>query len=1196
MVSNGGGLSSAWTGPSSSSSYGSAAPPRPPRQSRGPDPYSLQTSASTADFNGSYNNNTTTTNTTTTSYQDYGSYNIMYEPMPSSQSMTSLAAKRRVPVPAALDLGTLGTRVVERHKSMVPPPRAVVTNHDWDQAQVRHEQVSTAAEPNPRVCTKTILQYSVPGAPDEEELAPPPEQQHTETTIPFPTYAESRMSTSPAMPLAVPLSAFGGSNPDDQRASLVDQRVSVASSSGVNGDRVSWVQQTCLGFVRADSVPLSLFSYSIDSYYLGAGGGVSPGDRYSTSVTPSTPDYFDPSNIDRRGLVGVGELATPRWGATESRHLRTPSMPNDFALNPPVPPPFDHTMLVGSAPSRPQGWGGPTKPEPPIGLGVGTVGVNVLDRVSEESPRRERVRHRSVSHESPQRPQPQHSTQQGLNALDSLLSLSSLGDFSFDSHLEPGQLAATLNMPEPQQITTSLARNLSNRASAPPAPKSYSAADYFYDDAAPPLPPKVDPDLSAGSITGGAAGAGAVATLPSPGSARERIYARRASRQQAQAAAAGIPVPQMVDLPPLPVANSTNHLSPPTSADSQTFAREARKTPPSGSKDREGSSSSKRRVPTSPSAPHHEILRHIAPKDFSHLPPSPSTASINQFLRGSSSGNNLSTVRTPPGSVSAHGLKGATIGRSESLRSRSRSQSMKAGEVAATAEALRKLDGLGGTPNKKSAPGSSSGGGPSSTPKQTRPTTPPDTVRRLTGKSSFSSVSRDKESPLNNWVEVSHGDVSGAVSSTRSRASRGASLHGSEVPPLTFEKAQESSPSLVGTPTSRDSHSHGTSATTPPSTTRDIRAEKAARRPSVQSDLSSVEGILDDTAEGYVPPVPPLPRGYQSMRQGLATMTNTGMPPQPMQYVPLALEDEQPQQQQQPHAPVPPPALAFPTPQKTSPEMSSSNSLAPAYPLPEATTSRTRSMSKKWSFSSALNLNKLHRPDKEPSISPTSNLSPPSVQQELYDSPASPQTSWSEMERVELASPRAPTLQQVPSRESTDMSMDTRSNHSVTPIAPATNLAPPAAQRTGSKRLTPSAIPFFRRASSSSVSLAHKLTSPPDAPTPRFSVQAAPTSSSSSYSANTFGAPPASTSQRTPSGTRKSMLGMHIPAMLRPSGSRRGISQQLSPNIVEKDFSARQAEPAAKLEALKPTKTGSIGRAGGRARGMVREKKHRNIR
>ena len=75
-----------------------------------------------------------------------------------------------------------------------------------------------------------------------------------------------------------------------------------------------------VSFSRPDSSTSSL-----DPYYFGAQSpsdspsqhttipSVTPETRTRSDASPLTPAR-DPANIDRNGLVGVGELATPRWG------------------------------------------------------------------------------------------------------------------------------------------------------------------------------------------------------------------------------------------------------------------------------------------------------------------------------------------------------------------------------------------------------------------------------------------------------------------------------------------------------------------------------------------------------------------------------------------------------------------------------------------------------------------------------------------------------------------------------------------------------------------------------------------------------------------------------------------------------------------------------------------------------------------
>lgn len=84
---------------------------------------------------------------------------------------------------------------------------------------------------------------------------------------------------------------------------------------------------------------------SLDPYYFG--GAQSPSDSPAQepmlpSITPETRIHNhpsspvtparDPANIDRNSLVGVGELATPRWGKLMRRAQENPGDDDDNAL------------------------------------------------------------------------------------------------------------------------------------------------------------------------------------------------------------------------------------------------------------------------------------------------------------------------------------------------------------------------------------------------------------------------------------------------------------------------------------------------------------------------------------------------------------------------------------------------------------------------------------------------------------------------------------------------------------------------------------------------------------------------------------------------------------------------------------------------------------------------------------------------
>ncbi|KAL7424494.1 serine/threonine protein kinase, CMGC, dual-specificity [Cryptotrichosporon argae] len=477
---------------------------------------------------------------------------------------------------------------------------------------------------------------------------------------------------------------------------------------------------------------------------------------------------------------------------------------------------------------------------------------------------------------------------------------------------------------------------------------------------------------------------------------------------------------------------------------SQSFAhrlsRDARKTPPSGKdRERDASLSSKRRQPVSPSAPHHDILKHIAPKDFSHLPPSPSSASINQFLRASGSTKDIAATLRSPGQAT-HTPSG--LGRSDSQRKRGDLDTQ-------TAEALRKLDGLSSTPKRASvkSKASSHPDTPPTSAKSDPPARPPLATRTST--SSFGLG--EKDSPLGNWIDITR-ELSGSAADPR---------QDTLVPDRANDyKRTSSASSFVGTPTSRDSHP--TASTTPSSTS----GQKGIRRQSGQSDVSSiVEG--DDTVEGAVPPVPPLPRGYMSMRQGLSNAAQ----PVPTSYVPLR------------DAPIEESPVALQSPQIS---VSSEDGMF-----------RPRTMSKKWSFSSALNL-KLHKDSTSPASSPA--LQPGEFDGAPSTTPSSPHTPWTQVERADV--PSSPGLPQQISLEP-----DQRFDNSVTPVAQ--GLSPGSANaafasdsaKHPSKRLTPSSIPFFRRSSSTSI---QPKTSPTVPETPKVP-QAQRTPSGSTVKKSVFG-------------------------------------------------------------------------------------------
>nr|KIR45284.1 CMGC/DYRK/DYRK2 protein kinase [Cryptococcus bacillisporus CA1280] len=504
---------------------------------------------------------------------------------------------------------------------------------------------------------------------------------------------------------------------------------------------------------------------------------------------------------------------------------------------------------------------------------------------------------------------------------------------------------------------------------------------------------------------------------------------------------------------------------------SPSFTGECSKTPPNSSSSRHSTS--------------HDILKQFAVKDFSHLPPSPSSASINQFLRSSGSTQNISSG-TPPGSAPASGAYFSSKGvqREDSQKSQKHQQrtTPKPKELDPNVdEALRKLDGLTSTPGKNKARGKSSGA-PSAA--SSRPGTPVAVAiaeskssrseSKIPLKPSIGSFKDTTGSPLNNWIDLT--DDIPAIPIPRAR-----------IPP---HPNRESSSSASATATTMSSADLAAGNKPPP----------PPRRASGGSETSAQGGMnADHQPEGMekrVPPVPPLPQAYVNKKQhGMPpTVQSGGM--QPPSYVSM-------------HELSPEPLPSSPS-KSTSPLTTATTAPVPVPPK----------MHKKWSFSSALNL--------KSAASPVSSVDEMALSQ-------SPQTPWSEIHRGELFSPNVHVQGQEPRG-------DSGPRQGATPLAPppppSSSSSSKASSSNVNKRLTPSSIPFFRRSSSSSFHKANQSVVVPETPKQVDKTATAAAAGTTAPTA-TAAAIPSSQSQ-----SRKSVLGMHFPSMLRKSSSKRGLAQQ----------------------------------------------------
>ncbi|KAI0822652.1 hypothetical protein BC628DRAFT_655469 [Trametes gibbosa] len=579
----------------------------------------------------------------------------------------------------------------------------------------------------------------------------------------------------------------------------------------------------------------------------------------------------------------------------------------------------------------------------------------------------------------------------------------------------------------------------------------------------------------------------------------------------------------------------------------------------------------------SSSSSHGEPLhsRRMHNSDFSHLPPSPSSSSIQQFLKqgGNTSSSASSPLHTQPHLASnvAHSLlRGTQEGWSDL-------------DDQTTMEALRKLDGL----SSKTARARSSIGGHSRVGSSSRPGTPAKGTTttqwegieggRSSKRSSTHASLNGKEKSRDSAYRPTMGlglSTDGAADSDHAIASSEEVQHGSPLPDKSTKKTGTASARSSFTP-KRGSASSGTYASTPTTSSRDSaslsvatsatsvsaasgrQSSGKARRNSAGSDISvghSSEGAsirdraaslaapIDSGEESHVPPVPPLPKELSTYKSPLAS---------PGLSAPVVEHAEVPDRSRRETFN----DVTFPSTLDV-PSFPTTPSKHSSLQVPKSTTPTNlhKTPSKKWSFSSALG-KKLSSTPSQSSMrdaaapkSPSMPVSPRTMSfgQQIRKSMSkekplsSRKTStegWSPMHSDAMASatslaslssigsghaplspnatvPPSITTSRTPdrlvsSRPETASSVSTN----VPPLPQNTSLSPSASVRRNpsTKRLTPSSIPFFRRSSSQSIALS-------------------PTKETSYSSINV------------PSSAKKSsVLSLGLPSLLKGSSSRRSL-------------------------------------------------------
>lgn len=590
---------------------------------------------------------------------------------------------------------------------------------------------------------------------------------------------------------------------------------------------------------------------------------------------------------------------------------------------------------------------------------------------------------------------------------------------------------------------------------------------------------------------------------------------------------------------------------------------------------------------SSSSSSHGEQLhsRRVHPNDFSHLPPSPSTSSIQQFLRhvGSNgavgaSASVASHKETPNHNTPnvAHSLlRGTQEGWSDL-------------DDQATAEALRKLDGLSsksGTRVRLSV----------GSLRSSRPSTPAKSGQQWEGMGSDSgktsrrssthirdstSSTKDKDQTpsahrqgvgLGDFVDTSEqaGSVFGSSDETQ------LSSPVQDKPPIkkssastrlsyTAKRGSASSTTYTSTPTtsSRDSGSMsaGTSLTSI-SAQSGRHSTSKARRNSVGSDASQSGDVafLKDRVATLassneqpetgqdVPPVPPLPKDLSTYLSPPQSSTGILFPIEGISTEESTRADDSEPNWSAPAVVATVPGVSKPL----SPPPYTSHGDHQGYASAPAV---LKTPSKKWSLlgmklSGSPSATKDNSGAKQPPVrqSPHSAaLSQPSRRSISKDS-----EPWSPVQQPDAMASAASLVSQsslssshvlsasgaaagTPDRPFSSRPDTASSSHKSSSLAAPqqTPLSPSGSVRRGSsKRLTPSAIPFFRRSSSHSVQVG----------VPRSSSPPASTSTGPSHLQPRDPVSPVDSSLSTPPGAHKKSSIISLGSLLKGSSSRRNL-------------------------------------------------------
>ncbi len=852
-----------------------------------------------------------------------------------------------------------------------------------------------------------------------------------------------------------------------------------------------------------------------------------PASGSATSATPahfrspSTPGPPDPRGIDRRGLIGVGELATPRWATQGGGHARraTTQMPASESYDSitgvgarlreggEVP-----SLVLGSwaerAGQRQQSAGESAQV---ILITGGGGGGDDSRRTSFQPPKSAGWTERSARDELP--------------ALPRLPSIPYLGDFAPFKALAgdlsgEGASGGASDPSTPSSLKSASSADTSRARHRATSSSTYTSGQRYS--------PKVQADLQAlrereaSRQTQPPSSPLSQGSFKQPSSAGSReisagetvraVHAVQEGDRRARKRSGGSVA-----------SDDRTEVGGPTAHRDRGDDRDSRKTPPSATRRAMKQAGDSPLATTMPANAHSIIRQFSSTRDFRDLPPSPSSASINKLLKESSSMqsfvNRDGTYATPTTSSPLSPAGGVNASASRFNRGTYSALDRE------TEEAIRKLDGLGKAGMRKGdedsslarrirkAASSSSvgqGSGSSATTPPPLPTNASPSTRKDNRRSMFAG-SRDRErfSPLAS-VDPSDDDDKRAKRASSSSASAGTE---------TFSLQSSSASTAL---TSGSSFSQAGS--------------KLPRRTSVGSEAFLSDSEPEAPAGLPIPPVPPLPKDFQTFgKPSSLPRSNSHIygvsQPQAASYVPVK-DGSEPVKTLTPlivgegrmPSSASSPALSAYQEHSPMPDSASTTQLADS-------TEKPRRMSKKWSFSSALGLNSfasLHGKDKFNMTSPNvegprsailpngSALSPTSPSPGPDSAPVS-QSFQADRglavvdRRLDLATARTT------SSTSSASTIQRVQQHSQTLPGKSTASAP------NNRRMTPSSLPFFRRTSSSSVSTSATVEG-----------LAIKTDNKGDSSTNKMQAGSLT--------SRKSVLGMGIPSLLKGSSSKRNLA------------------------------------------------------